>query len=213
MLRSSSPWLLLLSALVVALPVTTQTARSEESSQEFALRASLEAKANSYLAKGNEKYDREDYQGAIANYNKAIELVPYLASAYYNRSLIKSTLQDRQGAILDLSWTITVKPNHFYAYYDRALLEYGLGNRQEALQDLDRAIALRPDWAEAYIHRSQVKRDLGNRQAAIDDLRQAEQLFRQAGDTDADRKVSKLLGDLDRNARLINPPQPMVVEF
>ena len=43
---------------------------------------------------------KEDYQGAIADYTKAIRLNPN-AAAYYNRGNVKDDLGDKQGAIAD----------------------------------------------------------------------------------------------------------------
>lgn len=40
-------------------------------------------------------------QEAIDNYNKAIELNPDFASAYYNRGISKRTLDDTTGALQD----------------------------------------------------------------------------------------------------------------
>jgi tetratricopeptide (TPR) repeat protein len=214
MLRSSAPWLVLLSALLVAAPIHTPAARGEETPQEYALRVSLETEANIHLSKGNDKFERKDYQGAIAEYDQAVEIVPYLADAYYNRSTIKATLNDREGAIEDLSWAIAVKPNHFRAYYDRAILQYEGGNRRSALEDLDRVIALRADWTEAYMHRSQIKRELGLQAEAIEDLRQAAQLFQRAGNTEAYRQVSYLISNLAlKYERKIDMPKAIAREF
>jgi len=47
------------------------------------------SKANTELEKGNNFFDREDWDTAIACYTEAIRLNPNLAQAYNNRCLIK----------------------------------------------------------------------------------------------------------------------------
>jgi len=43
--------------------------------------------AEEYVNSGNQKDDAKDYNGAISDYTKAIELDPNDAGAYYNRGI------------------------------------------------------------------------------------------------------------------------------
>ena len=45
----------------------------------------------------------KDYRGALADYNKAIELDPRFADAYYNRGLTNIFLGNNREGISDLS--------------------------------------------------------------------------------------------------------------
>jgi len=49
---------------------------------------------NIHFTSAGLKYARGNYQGAIADYNKAIEINPQYANAYYNRGLTKRKLGD-----------------------------------------------------------------------------------------------------------------------
>ena len=74
-------YLLLLIGLIT-LPINSQTAEE-------------------YLKNASAKFYNDDYYGAIADFNKAIELNPDDASAYYNRGAVKSSLGDDNGACQD----------------------------------------------------------------------------------------------------------------
>ncbi len=69
----------------------------------------------------------KDYVGAIDDYNKAIELYPNYAIAYYNRGGAKYDLQDYAGAIEDYNKAIELDPKCKHFYYFRGLAKKHLG--------------------------------------------------------------------------------------
>ena len=62
--------------------------------------------AEKYFKLGEQKYNKKDYQGAIADYDKAIELNPKDVRAYYNRGVAKSDSSSNTKKLLQ----ITTKP-------------------------------------------------------------------------------------------------------
>ena len=52
--------------------------------------------------------DEQDYQGAIADYTKAIELNPNYADAYANRGIAKYNLNDMKGCCSDFRKAISL---------------------------------------------------------------------------------------------------------
>lgn len=55
-----------------------------------------------YFGRANVKTDREDLAGALADYDRAIEIEPEnSAGSYYNRALLKKKLSDKTGAVQD----------------------------------------------------------------------------------------------------------------
>jgi len=53
--------------------------------------------------RGSAKYNLGAYRGAIEDYNKAIEINPKSADAYYGRGLAKLGLGQKDSGCLDLS--------------------------------------------------------------------------------------------------------------
>ena len=60
-------------------------------------------KAEEYYEMGRRKANLENYQGAITDYSKAIELNPRDAMAYYGRGISKIMLGQKNSGCLDLS--------------------------------------------------------------------------------------------------------------
>ena len=95
--------------------------------------------ATQYFKQGVEKYESGNYQGAISNWSKAIEINPQYALAYYNRALAKDGLQDYQGAIVDYTKAIEINPQYADPYSNR-------GIARELVNDLEGACR---DWRKA----------------------------------------------------------------
>ena len=57
--------------------------------------------AVAYYNRAISKHKLKDYNGAISDYNKAIEINPNLAVAYYNRAISKYFTNDLTGACED----------------------------------------------------------------------------------------------------------------
>jgi tetratricopeptide (TPR) repeat protein len=64
----------------------------------------------------------QDYQGAILDYSKAIELDPKDAATYSSRGIAKSDIQDYQGTISDYSKAIELDPKDAATYYNRGIV-------------------------------------------------------------------------------------------
>ena len=60
-----------------------------------------DSNASTYNKRGAAKDDLKDYNGAISDYTKAIEINPNYANAYYNRGISKYYSNDYYGACID----------------------------------------------------------------------------------------------------------------
>jgi len=98
--------------------------------------------AEEYFKQGVTKIDNGDYDGAIENFNKVIELDPKNAKAYAGRGNAKGIFGDNKGAIQDYNKAIELNPNYADAYNNRGIVKYKLGDYRGAIQDFNKAIGL-----------------------------------------------------------------------
>jgi len=77
-----------------------------------------------------------DYQRAIADYDKVIDMQPGNAFGYFNRANVKVRLKDYNGAIQDFSKAIEKEPGLAEAYFNRALTLIYLNDVHTACRDL-----------------------------------------------------------------------------
>ncbi len=136
-------------------------------------------KADDYIALAGQKYGKGDYQGELADYNRAISIDPNLAIAYNYRGLLKENkLQDIQGALADYNRAISIDPNYAIAYNNRAALKSEkLQDLRGGLADINRAISIDPNYDIAYNNRGALKaKKLQDVQGALSDYNRAIQL-------------------------------------
>ena len=137
--------------------------------QALTLRSSVKG----YFLRAFAKYRLKDTHGAIADYNKTIEINPQYVPAIYNRANAKKTLEDYQGAIADHSKAIEINPQYAAAFNNRGTNKFLLGDHQGAIADYSKAIEINPKYAIAYYNRGKAKSDLKDYQEAIVDFDKA----------------------------------------
>ena len=101
-----------------------------------------QTKAEDFLIQGEEKYEKGDYQGAIAAYTQAIALNPNYAEAYNGRGNARYALGDNKGAVADYSEALRINPNFAAAYQNRGVARRDSGDKPGAMQDFQKAADL-----------------------------------------------------------------------
>ena len=127
-----------------------------------------------YHERADEAFQRGEYEEAISNYNRAIELDQNDVIAYCNRGIAKSQLGQDQAAISDFDEAIQRGDNDAYTYFLRGKSKYTLEQYTSAIDDYDEAI--RRDRAQVlytYRWRGFAKAALGQHTSAIDDFDEA----------------------------------------
>ena len=130
-----------------------------------------------YYLSGLKKNRSGDYQGAIVDLTKAIEIDPKYAAAYKNRGLAKSNLGNYQEAIADYNKAIEIyNPQDDVAYNNRGYAKRKLGDYQGAIADYTKAIEINPKYVRAYNRRGWTKYLQGDFQGALLDSNKALQI-------------------------------------
>ena len=128
------------------------------------------------LVQARRLIEKSDYTGAITCCNKAIELDPNNAAAYYNRGNANTDLERYEDAIKDYNKAIELDPKFAAAYYNRGNAYTDLERYEDAIQDYTEAIELDPKFAAAYYNRGLAYANLEHSEDAIKDWTKAIEL-------------------------------------
>jgi tetratricopeptide (TPR) repeat protein len=154
--------------------------------------------------RGDSKYTKGDFAGAIADFTKMIEINPKNARAYNYRGAAKtqyrkppvkipvsipiidadgnrvntaigiSSSGDYEGAIVDYSQAIALNPKNSL-YYDNRARAYNYKRRyKEAIADYSQAIKFRPKDTDLYLRRAYTYAAMGDESKSIIDFQNAE---------------------------------------
>jgi tetratricopeptide (TPR) repeat protein len=98
-----------------------------------------------YLIRATKKHLEKDYQGALADYNRAIKIKPS-AQSFLSRAVLKQQdIKDYQGAEKDYTYAINFQPRELITtlYFYRGTLRFHyLHNKQDGITDLQEAVRI-----------------------------------------------------------------------
>lgn len=121
--------------------------------------------AEEFLKRGIERRGNKQYIEAESDFNKAVELNPELAEAYFWRA--EAQIND-QKAFADYARAIELKPGYAMAFYKRGLRKSFTDNKA-ALLDYNKSIELDPKFPDAFLSRALVYLLANNYKPAIAD--------------------------------------------
>ena len=107
----------------------------------------------SWFHLGLKQASAEDFQGAIASWEKALKLNPNLSEAWHNRGSALGRLGQYEVAIQSFDKAIELTPERYQAWNDRAHALYQLQKWQQAVESWDKAIAVTPDNYQFWYNR------------------------------------------------------------
>ena len=125
------------------------------------------------LARGEQLAGAHQYDRAIAEYNKALELKPGYAEAFNDRGHAYYWKGAGVQAIADFTYAIHLRPNYPTAYNNRGAAHMAGGNSARAIADLTRALELNPGLRNARVNRANAHLRLGHLRQSLDDFHRA----------------------------------------
>jgi len=101
--------------------------------------------AEDFFDEGIKKFKLQDYNGALDEFNKAIELNPKYAKAYNNRGIVRGALNDISGSIEDFNTAITLEPINVSAYRNLGLSKFKLQYYEGAISAFNKVLQFKPN--------------------------------------------------------------------
>ncbi len=131
-----------------------------------------------YTDLGISQTNSKDYDGALDSLDKAIELNPDYALAYFSKAIVFHMQYKLQAAFENYTKAIEKNPDMVDAYYNRAQVILSYENPDEgelisALKDFKKATDLRVDFVDAHYYSAVVKKKLKDYQGAVESLDRA----------------------------------------
>jgi len=163
-----NPAKLFLCALCLAAPAFAEQVPGVPVNRDFA--------GFAYYFGGLAKASEGDLNGAIAEFNRLIQVNPKDEIAYYNRGLLEANKGDFDIAIADFNHAIQLKPTFARAYNDRGSVKAAKRDIAGAIADFNLAIQLSPQFVQAYINLGSAKANTEDFASAIADFNQAVRL-------------------------------------
>jgi tetratricopeptide (TPR) repeat protein len=153
--------------------------------------------AEDYNDQGKAKLSKGDLDGALADFNKSIEMKPGLAEAFNNRDLVEQAKNERNEKIAEsfdnlgnakldegdldtalniFNQAIEFKPDLASAFNGRGRIKRAKKDFDGAMADFNRAIELESNFANAYNNRGLVKVATNDSNGAMSDYNRALEL-------------------------------------
>ncbi len=149
----------------------------------FEIPENLKAKENNVFKQsehfnelGIAHFKAGNFEDAIIEYNKAININPGEAVYYNNRGAAKNGKRDFYGAISDFNKAVELNPGYADAYNRRGLSKYYLNDFKNALPDFTISIEKDSTFEKAYFNRGNTYYSLDMKEEAFKDFEKLEKL-------------------------------------
>jgi lipoprotein NlpI len=127
-----------------------------------------------HLELGDQHCAAQQFEHAVLEYTRAIELKPDFAEAYNNRAYATVRKNDGSGdPLADLDRALALRPEFPHAYNTRGCVHLAQGNVDQAIADFTRAIELKGDYPRAFRNRGNALLRKGEVRLAWADLERA----------------------------------------
>jgi len=168
--------------------------RYQDALQDYNTAIGLEDhRAEFYRNRGSAKDFLKDFDGAIADFTRAIKVFPDYAAAYHDRAgaRVKMSNRDVEGAIKDCDTALIIEKRYAAAYYRRGLLKSMRSDQKGAIEDFNLYIERVTTNGRAYLNRGIAEQKLELIEEACRDFGIAHQL----GVTQAKGMIDRYCGE------------------
>lgn len=107
--------------------------------------------AAEYYSLGNDCLEMGDEKAAIANFDKAIRMMPRYVDAHVSKARTLLSIGKLQEALTAVNKALDIVPTHFKALYSRGKILFTMREFEQACADLDRCTTLKPDNISSHI--------------------------------------------------------------
>ena len=146
---------------------------TENASKAISTKILRQEEAKKYADMFDFNIQEGNWEEALKNMNKAIELDAYNSSYYYQRGNLKFNLEDLQGALADINKALELNPNIAKYYMARGAVKAMYNNFMGAFEDINKAIELDENNSSYYISRASIKIVLRSYNSALSDYNKA----------------------------------------
>jgi tetratricopeptide (TPR) repeat protein len=123
--------------------------------------------AEVWFARGNDQYRAGDFVGAIASFDKAIEIKPDDHIAWFGRGIVLGNLGRFEDEIASYDQAIKIKHDFQLSWFNRGIALLNLERFEEAIASYDQAIKIKHDFHEAWLNRGIALDKLGRSEDAV----------------------------------------------
>lgn len=171
----------------------SQSANYEQELKDADAFVAADPSASSFYQRGYLEFRNNDFQKAMADFNKAIALDPESFESYYSRGNLKEKLEDFKGAIEDFSKCIGFNDESSKSYFSRGYVKSITGDLVGAIEDYSTCIRLNPKHKGAFLNRGISRKNQNQFREAILDYDEAIAIDPNFSDAYQNRAIAKAL--------------------
>jgi tetratricopeptide (TPR) repeat protein len=126
-----------------------------------------------WFNQGLQQANQGDLEGAIASWDKALEINPFLSQGWHNRGSALSNLGRLHEAINSFDRAILLNADDLEAWNSKGNALYGLEQWEKAITCWDKGLKLQPNYYQGWYNRGSALDKLGKIKEAITSYRKA----------------------------------------
>jgi tetratricopeptide (TPR) repeat protein len=126
--------------------------------------------------RGVDHWQNHEYDQAVSEFTRAIQINPEYAEAYNSRGITYRDKNEYELAIEDYNKAIEINPQYAEAFNNRGNAYEGKGEYDQAISNYNTAIEINPEYAKAYSNRAITYYYKGEYNKAWDDIHMAQNL-------------------------------------